>query len=288
MDKFLTIALIACIVIAIPASIYLVINSGLVSESRVLTVPLKLPLKDVEIRSGFADVVVEGGHAPEMAVEYVVQGFSLFKPTVNVSYKEVDGRLTLYAGVNSGTFDFGTSVVVNVHLYLPANVSCIEVNDGAGDVKIEGVSVSNTAVIRTGAGDVKVLSFSSKSLEVQSSTGDIEVIGANVSTVTLTDGAGDVELEDTVFSNGMLGTSTGSIVLVNALGKYLHAYSGTGDIDVSLSEDYDLTYYLKTSVGNIEVTAPPQVRVVTTAGVSYPPPVIYATTSVGTVSVNTT
>lgn len=134
-------------------------------------------------------------------------------------------------------------------LKMPSGGS-VEVDSGAGDVEVSGLS--GAVKVDAEAGDVTVRDVGG-GVEVEAPQGDVTVAGVNTDTggVDLEVGSGDVSLEDVVVGTLEAGVEAGDVTLSGRFSGGGRVSVKTGDIIARLPPEDTRDLTLETRVGSV-------------------------------------
>ena len=151
--------------------------------------------------------------------------------------------------------DGGRETGADYRLKVPAGGD-VEVESGAGDVEVSGLSGEVT--VYAGAGDVTVRDAGG-GVAVEAPQGDVTVadIGTDTGGVELDVGSGDVQLEDVVVGTLEAGVEAGDVTLSGRFSGGGRVSVGTGDIAARLPSEDTRNLTLQTRVGEV-LREPPE------------------------------
>jgi len=204
----------------------------------------------VRLVNGAGQVRVEGVQGLD-AVEYEVTKYATAPDPaaakrraseVPVDLSREDSTIVLQTG---GGRDIGADYALRV----PAG-GAVEVESGAGDVEVSGLSGSVTVLAE--AGDVTVRGTDSD-VTVEAPRGDVAVEGVSTDTgqIELEVGSGDVELRDLIVGTLEAGIESGDVTLSGRFSGSGRIFVETGGIIANLPPEDTRELTLETRVGEV-------------------------------------
>ena len=161
---------------------------------------------------------------------------------VPVDFSREDSALVLET---DGDRDTGADYTLRV----PA-ASAVEVESGAGDVQVTGISGNVT--VKAGAGDVEISDVGG-SVTVEAPQGDVSLSGMNTETgqAELTVGSGDVALQDLVLGTLETSVEAGDVALSGRFSGSGRVAVETGNIEARIPFEDARNLTLETGVGEV-------------------------------------
>jgi len=145
--------------------------------------------------------------------------------------------------------DGGRDTGADYTLRVPAR-SAVEVESGAGDVQVTGISGNVT--VKADAGDVEISNVGG-SVTVEAPQGDVNLSGMNTETgqAELTVGSGDVAMQDLVLGTLETSVEAGDVTLSGRFSGSGRVAVGTGSIEARIPFEDAKNLTLETSVGEV-------------------------------------
>ena len=208
------------------------------------------PEPRVRVTNGAGKVRVEGVEGLE-AVEYEVKRYALAPDPaaakrraseVPVDLSREDSTIVLQTDAGRGTG-------ANYDLRVPAGAA-VEIESGAGDVEVTGLSRDVKVVAE--AGDVTVQGAGSD-VTVEAPQGDVVVNDVSTETgqVELEVGSGDVMLRDLIVGTLEANVESGDVTLSGRFSGSGRIFVQTGDISANLPPEDTRELTLETRVGEV-------------------------------------
>ena len=150
-----------------------------------------------------------------------------------------------------GVFTMSPSLTI----HLPKDsYDLLNIEASTSDIVIQKDFIFGNVDIETDTGDIQLLSQVSDTLDITTDTGDIQLLSQVSDTLDITTDTGDVKIQDITAQNITLETDTGETYLTNVNCNSLVSNGNTGDIkltDVIAANDFNITR----STGDIKLIA---------------------------------
>ena len=131
----------------------------------------------------------------------------------------------------------------------------LNVDTSSGDVEIQDQNLSELSV-RTSSGDLQLNAIQAAAIAVESSSGDHTADGLNTGKATMTSSSGEIRVED-LQGSVKAESSSGDITLrYSAFASDLEVESSSGDVELFLTESAEFRVEARASSGDIDCAYP--------------------------------
>ena len=197
----------------------LVVDGTPLPNKRWVAVDVPVGTGSLDLGSATADIVLSG--SPDGASHLEVQLFSEV---------EGDGAVRVDGGRLVTSSAAKRLVVVNGARGTLARNMKLELQNGTGDLRLEGLPELSDVRLENGTGDVRLTQCASGDLVVVTGTGEVHLEGLKGGKLDVKTGTGEAGLASCAVSTIKVVTGTGDVTLNECTATRTDVNSGTGDV----------------------------------------------------------
>ena len=153
-------------------------------------------------------------------------------------------------------FSIGGSAEVKVIISLPKekmeSLKSMQIDTSTGDIRLEGFNISGTLKLDTSTGDMHISKVKAGAVEINTSTGDSQLTDITAESLKFDSSTGDVIMTGSRFSGKMkFDTSTGDVKITDSDADTVYIDTSTGDVTCSFLSEKKIS--AQSDTGNVKV-----------------------------------
>lgn len=213
----------------------------------------EVKLKDIIVDALSADVIVLPSGNNKITINF--ENYGNLKQKMMYELKSWQEGDKIYAKIISkesisGFFTYFKTPQMKIEIKIPDYFPNLHLTSTSGDMRLNGAK-SNEVAVNTMSGDIEVLNFHTKTMQLQSQSGDVNMQNSNGDSLSCNSTSGDLRFMEVNFKNFNLESSSGEIQFHRAEGDNITSRSKSGGI--SFRDCKMNRMDLKTSSGDVTI-----------------------------------